>query len=556
MMSRFIEQLLATAQSAGQARGIVVGEPDRPARRTWAEIHREATVMAGALIDAGVRHGVVVGVLAGAPALIAVAAQAVWLSGGSVSMLHQPTSRTDLQLWVRDTVATLGMINSGLVVLGEPFQDLAPVLAAHGIDYRMTGDLAGVPIRGPVSSAEDDVALVQLTSGSTAEPKAVQITHANLFANMNAMVERAQIDPHRDVLVSWLPAFHDMGLIGFLVLPMTVGVEVVKVTPVDFLTKPLLWADLITKYRGTATSAPNFAYAIMAKRLAAVRDDGRFDFSSVRIMMSGAEPIDPAEMSAFITAAERFGLDRHSIVAADGMAEVVVAASFDINRGLDIDVVEARALETDGHAIPIPTTELGPNADSVRMLVKLGRPLRGLEVRIVGDGGAVLAQRAVGEIQLRGTSVSPCYLTLDGPVDMRDAEGWLPTGDLGYLADGQLVICGRRKDVIIVGGRNIYPTDVERAAAAVDGVRANCAVAVRTQPNTERERFAVIVESPLAGDDEAEKELALAVSARVADALDARPHRVVVVAKGSLPKTSSGKLRRAAAAAHFANQLK
>jgi len=554
-MSRFIDELLCTAKGVGQTRGIVVGEPDQPVRRTWAVIHHGARLMASALIDAGVRHGSVVGMLTGAPALTAAASQAVWLSGGSVAMLHQPTPRTDLHVWVHDTVAMLRMINSDLVLLAEPFEELAPVLAESGIDYRTIGHLAGAPICEPVPTAEDDPALVQLTSGSTAEPKAVQITHGNLIANMRAMVDRARGDPYCDVFVSWLPTFHDMGMVGFLILPMTVGFELVKITPVEFLTKPLIWADLITKYRGTVTSAPNFAYAIMAKRLSAVKDDRRFDFSTMRIMMSGAEPINPADVSAFTSAAKRFGLDPRSIVAADGMAEVTVAASFEINRGLEIDAVEARALETDDRAVPIPTNVPRPSADGVRVLAKLGRPLPGLEVRIVGDQGGVLTERGVGEIQIRGASISPCYLTPDGPVDTRDADGWLATGDLGYLADGQLVICGRRKDVIIVGGRNIYPTDVERAAATVDGVRENCVVAVRTDPNTEWERFAVILESAVAGNDEAEKDLALAVSARVVAAVDARPHRVVVVPKGGLPKTTSGKLRRAAAAARFAERL-
>jgi fatty-acyl-CoA synthase len=554
-MSRFIDELLCTAKGVGQTRGIVVGEPDQPVRRTWAVIHHGARLMASALIDAGVRHGSVVGMLTGAPALTAAASQAVWLSGGSVAMLHQPTPRTDLHVWVHDTVAMLRMINSDLVLLAEPFEELAPVLAESGIDYRTIGHLAGAPICEPVPTAEDDPALVQLTSGSTAEPKAVQITHGNLIANMRAMVDRARGDPYCDVFVSWLPTFHDMGMVGFLILPMTVGFELVKITPVEFLTKPLIWADLITKYRGTVTSAPNFAYAIMAKRLAAVKDDRRFDFSTMRIMMSGAEPINPADVAAFTTAAKRFGLDPRSIVAADGMAEVTVAASFEINRGLEIDAVEARALEVDGRAVPVTTDVRRQSTDGVRVLVKLGRPLPGLEVRVVGERGAVLAPREVGEIQLRGASVSPRYLTVDGPVDARDVHGWLATGDLGYLVDGQLVICGRRKDVIIIGGRNIYPTDVERATATVDGVRENCVVAVRTDPDTELERFAVIVESPLAGNDEAEKELALAVSARVVAAVDARPLRVVVVPKGSLPKTTSGKLRRAATAARFADRL-
>jgi fatty-acyl-CoA synthase len=511
--------------------------------------------MASGLIATGLRHGGAVGVLATDPALVATAAQAVWLSGGSVTMLHQPTARTDLRGWVHDTVATLRMIGSDLVLLANPFDGLAPVLAEHGIAHRTIGALRGPPIDEPVPTTGDDLALLQLTSGSTAEPKAVKITHANLMANAKSMVDRGRLDPRRDVFVSWLPTFHDMGMIGFLVVPMTMGVEAVKITPADFLAKPLIWADLLTKYGGTITSAPNFAYSIMANRLAAVKDDRRFDLSAVRIMMSGAEPISPEAMAAFTTAAHRFGLNPRSIVAASGMAEVTVAASFDIDRGLEVDQVNIRALQTDGRAVPIPTDVARRQVGEVRLLAKLGRPLPGFEARVVGERGDVLQAREVGEIQLRGASISPGYLTVDGPVDALSQEGWLATGDLGYLADGQIVICGRRKDVIIVGGRNIYPTDVERAAATVDGVRPHAVAAVRTDSDTEGERFAVIVEAPHAGNDDADEALARAISARVAAAVDARPHRVVVVPKGSLPKTTSGKLRRAATAARFADRL-
>src|SRR5882757_10425427 len=181
-MSRFVDVLLATARTSGK--GVVLGEPAAPARRTWARVHEEAKSMAGGLVDGGLAPRSAVAVLAADPALIAPAIQAVWLSGGSVTMLHQPTPRTDLGEWSADTVRVLDMIGSTLVLLGAPFDALAPVLDEHGVGYRMLPDLLdGAPLTEIVPSAEDAPALLQLTSGSTADPKAVRITHGNLIAN-------------------------------------------------------------------------------------------------------------------------------------------------------------------------------------------------------------------------------------------------------------------------------------------------------------------------------------------------------------------------------------
>jgi fatty-acyl-CoA synthase len=209
--------------------------------------------------------------------------------------------------------------------------------------------------------------------------------------------------------------------------------------------------------------------------------------------------------------------------------------------GLSVDVIDTDQLETHNRAVPATT-------GNTRAFSLLGPPLPGLEVVAVNEEGAVLADREVGELRVRGAAVTPGYLTVNGPLSTQDDEGWLSTGDLGYLVDGQVVVCGRRKDVIIMGGRNIYPTDIERAALAVDGVRAGNAVAVRLDAGTRRERFAVAVESTRAGDEEAERMLTKEITSKVVDAVGMRPVGVFVLRAGALPKTPSGKLRRAAAA--------
>jgi fatty-acyl-CoA synthase len=540
--------LVATAKTRGAAKGMTTGEPSVPVRHTWAEVHEQATRMAGALTAGGLtKHGAVA-VLAAEPVTIAPAVQAVWLAGGSVTMLHQPTPRTDLAEWAADTVRVLTMIGSKLVLLGPPFDALAPVLDEHGIGYLRLSDLAdGEPLAGFVAVDEDAPALLQLTSGSTADPKAVRITHGNLFSNLTAMAEASELDIDTDIMVSWLPLFHDMGMVGFLTVPMTVGLELVKVTPVDFLTGPLLWADLISRYRGTITAAPNFAYALLGRRLSGVDGDDKYDLSSLRLALNGAEPIDEKAVNSFTNEGARFGLRAECVFPAYGMAEATLAVSFaPLFTGLTLDYIDADKLEAENRAVSV---EPGPD---VRSFAVLGKPLRGIEAVIVDEHGKVLGEREVGEIRLRGEAVTPGYLTVDGPLATQDADGWLMTGDLGYLVDGQIVICGRRKDVIILAGRNIYPTDIERAAATVDGVRAGNAVAVRIDAGSRRERFAVVVESKFAGDEAQEKRLRKDVGARVFESVNARPVAVVVLAPGTLPKTPSGKLRRAAAGEQLA----
>jgi len=548
-MSKFVDTLRATG-TGGRDKGFNTGEPHAPLRRTWAEVHETATELAGGLVAGGLRPGTAVAVLAADPAVIAPAVQAVWLAGGSVTMLHQPTPRTDLGEWAQDTLKVLGMIEAGLVLLGSPFDALSGVLDEHGITYRKLTDLTGGErLTEPVPVDEDATALLQLTSGSTADPKAVRITHRNLMANMTAMIEASKFDFEVDTMVSWLPLFHDMGMVGFLTLPMTFGIELVKVSPVEFLGGPLLWFDLISRYHGTVTAAPNFAYAIAGRRLSSVDDDKAYDLSRLRIALNGAEPIDAAAVTSFTDAGARFGMSPGCVLCAYGMAETTLGVAFAApGDGLEVDVIDADELEAGQRAVPAIEGK-------TRAFPLLGHPLPGLEIKIVDDHGQVRGDREVGLIMLRGEAVTPGYLTVNGPVSTQDEDGWLDTGDEGYLINGQVVVCGRRKDVIIMGGRNIYPTDIERAATSVDGVRAGNAVAVRLDAGTRRERFAVALESNRANDPDAAKVIKDEVAARVMDAAGVRPYAVIVLPPGNLPKTPSGKLRRAAAGDQVAKLL-
>lgn len=537
-MSRFTDVMYANARLSRN--GLVTGEPHHPVRHTWREVHDRARCVAGGLAAAGIGPGDAVGVLAGAPVEIAPTAQGLWMRGASITMLHQPTPRTDLPSWAVDTIAVIDMIAAKAVIVSEPFLAAVPVLEEHGVLVLTVADLLGAAPVDPVATADGDVALMQLTSGSTGSPKAVQITFDNLVANAEAMFTGAEVDIDTDVIVSWLPLFHDMGMTGFLTVPMYFGAELVKVTPMDFLTDILLWPRLIDKYGGTMTAAPNFAYVLLAKRLRRHATPGEFDLSTLRWALSGAEQVDPADVEDLIEAGRPYGLRPGAMLPAYGMAESTVAVSFSkCGGGLVVDEVDSDLLAALRRAIPA-----GKGGKTTR-LACLGPLLPGLEARIIDDFGNLLPARAVGVIELRGKPVTAGYITRGGFIEARDAQGWYDTGDLGYLTDDdQIVVCGRVKDVIIMAGRNIYPTDIERAAARVAGVRPGCAVAVRLEAGDTRESFAVAVESNAFDDADEVRRIKHDVAHEVLAEVDMRPRNVVVLRPGTIPKTPSGKLRR------------
>ncbi|MBS4729181.1 fatty acyl-AMP ligase [Mycobacterium sp. SM1] len=536
-MSKFTETMFRNARES--TKGMVTGEPHNPVRHTWGEVHERARRVAGGLAAAGVGHGDAVGVLAGAPVEIAPTAQGLWMRGASLTMLHQPTPRTDMAVWAEDTTTVIDMIEAKAVVVSDPFLPAVRLLADKGVKVLTVKQLLASEPTDPVDTDEDDLALMQLTSGSTGSPKAVQITHRNVSANAEAMFIGAKYDVETDVMVSWLPCFHDMGMIGFLTVPMYFGAELVKVTPMDFMRDTLLWAKLIDKYRGTMTAAPNFAYALFARRLRKQAKPGQFDLSTLRFALSGAEPVDPADVEDLIDAGRPFGLKPEAILPAYGMAETTLAVSFSpCGAGLIVDEVDADLLGALHRAVPA-------TKGNVRRLASLGPPLDGFEVRIVDEDGTVLPPRGVGVIELRGESLTPGYLTMGGFMPAQDEHGWYDTGDLGYqMENGHIVVCGRVKDVIIMAGRNIYPTDIERAAGRVEGVRPGCAVAVRLDAGHSRESFAVAVESNSWQDPAEVRRIEHQVAHEVLAEVDVRPRNVVVLGPGTIPKTPSGKLRR------------
>lgn len=297
--------------------------------------------------------------------------------------------------------------------------------------------------------------------------------------------------------------------------------------------------EWMSEYRATATAGPNFSYALAAR---ALRRLDNLDLSRWRLALNGAEPVDAEAVAAFLEAGSRHGLDPGVAFPAFGMAEATLAVTFPKpGSGMVVDRVDRRVLEHDRFAAPTGSDDPAKHRD----LTLLGSAVEGLEIRIADPGtGGTLRDREVGEIEIRGTSVTPGYY--------RDAEatvaafhdGWLRTGDLGYLVDGQLAVCGRIKDMIIVGGRNVFPEDAEKAAADVDGVRAGNVIAFGTT-GRRGEELVVVAETRLASEEpDRVIDLRDAVARRVRDAVGLPARDVILVRAGTLPKTSSGKLQR------------
>jgi fatty-acyl-CoA synthase len=379
------------------------------------------------------------------------------------------------------------------------------------------------------------LAILQYTSGSTSDPKGVMLPHRCVTANLDAIVGGADLRLGRDTGVSWLPLYHDMGLIGMLSVPMTTGMDLALAPPQDFLAAPARWMQWMSDHRGTATAGPNFAFALAARALR--RLEG-LDLSSWRVAINGAEPIDPDAMQAFVEAGAPHGLAPGTMLPAFGMAEATLAVTMaPAGEGLQVDVVDGRVLESDRYAPAV-----GASHPGARRLTRLGRPVGDLRVRICDPTtGVRMRDREVGEVEIRGASVTTGYYGRPDVTADTFHEGWLRTGDLGYLTeDGELVVCGRIKDMIILGGRNVYPQDVERAVADVVGVRAGNVIAFGTQTPRGRESLVVVAETR----DEPVDQVRNDIAARVRDTVGVPPEEVVLVRSGTLPKTSSGKLQR------------
>jgi fatty-acyl-CoA synthase len=525
--------------------------PDGPVHVTWRQIHDEALSVAAALQAKGLMPGDHVAVLGPTSRQLMTIVRGCWLAGIASMVLPLPMRMGSLDDFVNSTRGRIRHGDAKLVLIDDqlaPFYEAAqgdPPIEPMG--SVMTG-APNVPTADRWERPDHDperLVILQYTSGSTSEPKGVMIPDRVLSANIDACCEAAELGLG-ETMVSWLPLYHDMGLVGFLALPMTKGVELVQAAPQDFMAKPGNWMQWISDHGGTATAGPNFSWVLATRALK--RAEG-LDLSTLTLALSGAEPVDPKAVDAFVAAAEPFGFAAGSVFPAFGMAETAIGASFPKRgAGLRCDTVDREVLERSRVAKPVEIDDPDELALSARRIPLLGTAVPGMELKVVGpETREELPERHVGELLLRGTSVTPGYYKREAATQALFQDGWLCTGDLAYILDGQLVLCGRIKDVIIVGGRNVFPEDIERAVGGLDGVRAGNVIAFGMEGYKGKESVVVVAEIR-ADDVDAVREQ---IHHRTLEVCGLPPRDVMLVRPGTLPKTSSGKLQRAKCKEHY-----
>lgn len=389
------------------------------------------------------------------------------------------------------------------------------------------------------SLVSKDIALLQYTSGSTGNPKGVTLTHANLLANIRAMGERIEVDSS-DIFVSWLPLYHDMGLIGAWLGSLYYSALFVVMSPLAFLAKPERWLWALHRNRATLTAAPNFAYELCLKRIRDADIKG-LQLNSLRAVFNGAEAVLPSTLKNFYDHFAPFGLKREALMPVYGLAECSVGLSFPpINRGPRVDKIDRECFMKTARAIP------AKNEANALCFVSCGEPLNEHEIRIIDTAGRELPDRQQGLLQFRGPSVTSGYYRNPEKNKEFFDDGWANSGDFAYTADGEIYITGRQKDIIIHAGRNIYPHEIEDAINEIDGVRKGCiAVFGSTSHEAGTERLIVLVET---------RQTEPAVLTRVRSEINsvvialtgAPPDDIVLAPPHCVLKTSSGKIRRAA----------
>jgi len=564
-----VDALRAAAGEYAHAVGLrFVDRREDVTEYTWGEIASRAQHTAAGLREVGVRPGDRVALVLPTSVEFFDAFFGAILAGATPVPLYPPVRLGRLDEYYERGAALLASVDTVVVltdarvrkVLGPMIEAARPPLGLRLVaDVRAAvgaptgiGSMGFEPIgagSAPSDPAPDALAMVQFSSGTTVEPKPVGLSHRAVMAQAGALVDLMAHYPEAAYGgVSWLPLYHDMGLIGCVFPALVNGAPLTLLGPELFLARPAAWLRALSQTRAMVSPAPNFAYALCVER---VRDEdlAGIDLGNWRVALNGAEAVSPSVMRSFIERFAPYGLRPRALTPVYGLSEASLAVTFsDIDRPFRTTRFDSERLAEHGEAI-----ESATGAEHV----SVGTPLAGFDVEIRDHDGAIGAPGRVGRLFVRGPSI------MDGYVGRPDAtaavlvDGWLDTGDLGFVHDGELYLTGRAKDVLIIRGRNHAPQDVERAIDRVDGVRTGCAVAATwAAADDATERLLVLVERAR-GSSRAEADIAADCRDAILGTTGLHADDVVIVAAGTLPRTSSGKLRRAEALhRHRAGELR
>src|SRR5436305_2698891 len=505
----------------------------------WGEVRERALAVCGGLLNLGIRKGDRVALIFPTGIEFFEGFFGALLAGAVPVPLYPPVRLGRMGEYLHRTAAMLERSGARLVladsrvrrILGEAVAEARPDLGCRTI-----GDLPGSAVE-PARVDPEDLGLVQFSSGTTVDPKPVALSH-------RAVAARVQIlngfwrdsDELRHSCVSWLPLYHDMGLIGCVFPALSRDATLTLLGPELFVARPALWLRTLSRYRATISPAPNFAYSLCVSRVSDAEMEG-VDLSGWRTALNGAEPVAPSVLRAFCDRFARWGFRREALTPVYGLSEAALAVTFsDLGRPFRGRRFDRESLSHDRAA--------RETADG-REIVSVGRPVPGFRLRIVDEAGRDLPAGKVGRVWAQGPSLMDGYLGDPEATARALRQGWLDTGDLGFLLGGELYLTGRAKEVVILRGRNYAPEEIERAVEGVSGVRSGCLVAASWLPDdAPGEVLALFVEASRAASPAERQALPDGCRAAVLGATGLAVDRVVVLAPGTLPLTSSGKLRR------------
>ena len=506
----------------------------------YSELRDEALVLARRFIAAGIKPEDRIALVAETGPEFAAAFFGAVYAGAWPVPLPLPTSFGGRDAYVDQLAIQLKSCDPALFLYPPELADFGAAAAAGaGVKSRGWDTLQEItPATGELPSAEpDDIAYLQYSSGSTRFPHGVAVTHRALLDNLHAHGIGLQVRD-TDRCISWLPWYHDMGLVGCFLSPISLQLSVDYLKTEDFARRPLAWLDMITRNPGTSVSySPTFGYEICSRRMSSqTRAEDRFDLSRWRIAGNGADMIRPEVMQAFVDSFDAAGFKAGAFCPSYGLAEATLAVSLmPPGEGIRLELVEETELSGG--------TQDKDRPRRYRAVVNCGRPVTGMEIEIRGEGGEPLADRGIGKVYVRGTSVMHSYFRDEESTEAcLSDDGWLDTGDMGYMSKGYIFIVGRAKDIIIINGRNHWPQDIEWAVEQLPGFKSGDIAAFAITGPSGEETPAVLVHCRVSGNEERGR-LRDEIRERVRAITGITPV-VELVPPRTLPRTSSGKLSR------------
>jgi fatty-acyl-CoA synthase len=524
---------------------VVLWGDEKPERTiTYGALWEQATAMAAGLRHQGLARGESVALMLRTEEAFFPAFFGALIAGCVPVPIYPPFRADRIEEYARRQSAILKSADARLLITFAQAERVAGLLRgrAPALASVIPADRLGVR-NAPVPALRpgpEDPALIQYTSGSTGDPKGVLLSHGNLLANIRAIGQALEIGPD-DVVVSWLPLYHDMGLIGSWLGAFYFGLPAVIMSPLAFLSRPSRWLRAVHTYGGTISPAPNFAFDLCARKIRDEELEG-LDLSRWRLALNGSEMVSPDTIDRFTRRFGRYGFKPEAMTPVYGLAESSVGVTFSpVARSPRVDRIAREAFQRSRAIVPAALDDASP-----LRFVSCGSPLPDHEIRLVDDAGLVVGARVEGRVEFRGPSSTRGYFRNPKATQAVLHDGWMDSGDLGYRLDDELFITGRRKDVIIQAGRNVYPQEVEEVAAAVPGIRQGCVAAFGVfDQDVGTERLVVVAETRETAAP-ARARLREALVSRVVTALAISPDIVVMASPGAVLKTSSGKVRRAA----------